>query len=814
MLKNLKVRTKLAIALAVPLLALIIVGTLGVRDRRLQATDARANKQLTELLAARIELSHQLQVERVWLSTNGTNAVAAREKLIANRGVAVAARAEFDHRGLVVHGTSSAIGAALDDAARQLTDLDGARAAAEQGNGTAAALGNYDTTLAALDKVTIEVSRATTGAAQRELVSLGQMNSVKGSVAAIAAKTTALITTPGAAPQLDGVRLLQVSADEQQKAFLANASDAVRADFEAQTSAAGYQDSLTQLHRMLSTGADHAIPTDMVAWLNAVVTQLTGLRHVEAVIANDAGAAAATAESNASTRARDFAVIVGAAVLASLLLASLVARSIAKPLGRLTRAANALATERLPALVEQLRNPDDGAALAPLVEIPVESKDEIGQLARALNSIQGTTRVVADEQAALLRKGIGDIFVNLARRNQTLLDRQIAFIDHLEAAEENPDQLQNLFRLDHLSTRMRRNAESLLVLAGAEPPRRRGRPVELADVVRVAVGEVEHFSRIRLLSMQETTVSGGVAVDLAHLLSELMENATQFSPPETSVDVDGHRTADGDYIVTITDQGIGMNVDQLVAANQTIERPPHVGLSTLRALGYTVVGKLAQRHDLVVRMTSPPTGGVIATVLLPASVTDPEPGDVSPSAVADGGRKADVEASPPVTSADVAVFASPVPAPSVDVVDLFEHQPADVPTPASAPALPAEVAPPQLATDQVVRTEPPITADRARGEDPIAPAPRPAPPTIAVTPPKGFGQPVSIPPATERALEGLTRRVPRAEPTADTRARTAAVASSHRSPDEVRQMLSRYRSGLKRGRSDDEQDETTGSTPS
>ena len=790
MLKNLKVRTKLATVLAVPLVALVVVGALGVRDRGLQADDARSNKQLTELLAARIELSHQLQLERVWLSTNGTNAVAAREKLIANRGVTSAARVEFEHRMEAVHGVSTAVGAALDDATKRLASLDGVRTAAEQGNGTATALGTYDTALGALSRVNLELSRATTGTAQRDLVSLGQMNTLKGTVATISAKLTALITTTGAAPQLDAVRQLQVSADEQQRAFLADASDAARADFEAQSGAAGYQDSLAQQHRIFSTGADHAIPTDAVAWLNAVATQLTGLRHVEAVIANSAGTAAAGAESNASTRARNFALGVGAAVLVSLLLASLVARSIAKPLGRLTKAANSLASEGLPALVEQLRNPQDGAVPATLTEIPVESKDEIGQLARALNSIQGTTRSVADEQATLLRKGIGDIFVNLARRNQTLLDRQIAFIDHLEAAEENPDQLQNLFRLDHLSTRMRRNAESLLVLAGAEPPRRRGRPVELADVVRVAVGEVEHFSRIRLLSMEETTVSGAVAVDLAHLLSELMENASQFSPPETTVDVDGQRDADGNYVVTITDQGIGMNADQLVAANQTIARPPNVGLSISRALGYTVVGKLAQRHDLGVRMTSSADGGVVATVLLPASVTNAEPDDVAPSTVVDGDTAA-VQASAPAASADVAVFAGPVAAPSVDVVDLFEHQ---------LTAEPSESAEPTAASLAVPSSDAP-------------PAPRSAPPSIAVTPPEGFRQPIPVPPATDRALEGLTRRVPRAEPATDNRARTTAAAPSHRSPDEVRQMLSRYRSGLKRGRSDDEQDETTGSTP-
>src|SRR5690606_3884824 len=155
----------------------------------------------------------------------------------------------------------------------------------------------------------------------------------------------------------------------------------------------------------------------------------------------------------------------------------------------------------LPALVEQLRNPEAEIVGDELTPIAVDSKDEIGELATAFNNIQDVTKSVATEQATLLRKGIGDIFVNLARRNQTLLDRQIEFIDQLEAREEDPDQLENLFKLDHLATRMRRNAESLLVLAGAEPPRRRGRPVDMADVVRVAIGEVEHFARITLLAL-------------------------------------------------------------------------------------------------------------------------------------------------------------------------------------------------------------------------------------------------------------------------------------------------------------------------
>ena len=253
-------------------------------------------------------------------------------------------------------------------------------------------------------------------------------------------------------------------------------------------------------------------------------------------------------------------------------------------------------------------------------QLRARGRDEIAQLSKAFSEIQSVTVEVAEEQGTLLRRGISDIFVNLARRNQSLLDRQIDFIDQLESREENPDQLENLFRLDHLATRMRRNAESLLVLAGADPTRRRGRPVDLADVVRVAMGEIEDFSRIQLVSIDGATVAGSVAVDLAHLMSELMENATQFSPPETDVEVVGHQSGDGSYQITLSDRGIGMSVEQLSVANETLSEPPIIGLELSRSLGFTVVSRLAHRLGVAVRLAGSTQGGVTALITIPAEM--------------------------------------------------------------------------------------------------------------------------------------------------------------------------------------------------
>ncbi len=369
-------------------------------------------------------------------------------------------------------------------------------------------------------------------------------------------------------------------------------------------------------------------PIEPVEWLEASQAKLGAQLDLENQLVTAIVDRAVDLRSTADNAWRAFLLLTLVAIVASMALAFLVARAIARPLQKLTVAANRLSTEQLPSLVEQLRSPqiEEGLAAQTAAPIDIDSRDEIGQLADAFNTIQQVTLEVAEEQSSLLRKGIGDIFINLARRNQTLLDRQIEFIDQLEANEEDPDQLDNLFKLDHLATRMRRNAESLLVLAGAEPPRRRGRPVSLADVVRVAIGEVEDFARISLLALDDAQVGGNVAVDLAHLLSELMENATHFSPPDTHVEVLGRVEADGSYALSVTDQGIGMSPEQLGEANSLLENPPVVGLALSRSLGFIVVGRLAQRFGIRVDLQSAPSGGITAVVNLPRDLVTDESG--------------------------------------------------------------------------------------------------------------------------------------------------------------------------------------------
>ena len=229
------------------------------------------------------------------------------------------------------------------------------------------------------------------------------------------------------------------------------------------------------------------------------------------------------------------------------------------------------------------------------------------------------------------RESISELFVNLARRNQALLDRQISLLVAMEEREAEPDSLSELFQLDHLATRIRRNAESLLVLSGEEPARRWGRPVPLPDVVRAAVAEVEDYRRAEVAVDEGMAIVGRAVADLAHLLAELIENGLQFSPPESRVRITNHARSDGGAEVTIEDRGLGMSADDLADANDLVSRPPDVDLRLSKRLGFHVVARLAARYGVRVHVLDTPGGGITATVVIPAELMGiPEVATIAP----------------------------------------------------------------------------------------------------------------------------------------------------------------------------------------
>nr|MDT0664666.1 ATP-binding protein [Micromonospora sp. DSM 115978] len=286
------------------------------------------------------------------------------------------------------------------------------------------------------------------------------------------------------------------------------------------------------------------------------------------------------------------------------------------------------ANVRLPGVVERLHRGEPVDASEESFPNSYPSRDEIGQLADAFSTVHRVAVATAVEQAAM-RKSIGDTFLNLARRSQALIHRQLKIIDALERKETDPDELEELFRLDHLATRMRRHAEDLIVLSGSKPARGWRRPVPVKDVIRGAVAEVEDYTRVKVLPVNAGSISGHAVGDVIHMLAELIENATSFSPPHTPVHVSGHQVSNG-AAIEIEDRGLGMTDEELVAINERLANPPPFDLKTSERLGLFVVGRLAERHSIKVKLRPSPYGGTMAIVLVPATLLRGEEVDERP----------------------------------------------------------------------------------------------------------------------------------------------------------------------------------------
>ncbi|MBN0039136.1 nitrate- and nitrite sensing domain-containing protein [Cellulosimicrobium cellulans] len=356
-----------------------------------------------------------------------------------------------------------------------------------------------------------------------------------------------------------------------------------------------------QIRQNLIGSRPGATPASQAAqWTDLTQADRDQTTPVRDGIRDDAAEMASDLASAATTRAVITILATLAAVVASILVAGLIARAIVNPLRRLTDAAEDV-RDQLPRLVEQVAVPGQGPGID-LTPITVESTDEVGQLATAFNDVNQTTIKVAREQAAL-RGSIAEMFVNVARRDQVLLNRQLAFLDDLERSEEDAGTLSNLFRLDHLATRMRRNAESLLVLAGIDSGRRVRQPMPASDVIRTASSEIELYDRVRLNLVVDPLMLGHNALNAAHLLAELLENATMFSEPHTPVEVTTGRDEHFVY-VTVRDHGLGMTPDEIAEANRKVATHAASDVVGAQRLGLFVVGRLSDRLGAKVRFSA------------------------------------------------------------------------------------------------------------------------------------------------------------------------------------------------------------------
>ncbi|MEV4623721.1 nitrate- and nitrite sensing domain-containing protein [Asanoa sp. NPDC049573] len=399
---------------------------------------------------------------------------------------------------------------------------------------------------------------------------------------------------------------------------LADLPDDDRAQYTQLTEGAAFGQLNDMLDTLVSKGRDNTRPpVAQTAWQSSYDTVQHALREFEL---------------DASDRLADRAVPVATGILIRLALAGIlgliavgialyvsirVGRGLIRRLIGLRATALELADERLPTLIGRLRRGQE-------VDVDAESppleygSDELGQVGHAFAAVQRTAVRSAVDEAAL-RRGLSEVFLNIARRSQTLLHRQLALLDKMERRTTDPDELGDLFRVDHLATRMRRHAEDLVVLAGAAPGRGWRVPVPMIDVIRGAVSEVEDYPRVNIVAVEPAAVAGRAVADVIHLLAELIENATSFSPPHTKVHVAGQAVPNG-YAIEIEDRGLGMPAEAIAEANQRLSEPPEFDPANSARLGLFVVAQLGARHGVRVQLRPSPYGGVTAVALLPTAL--------------------------------------------------------------------------------------------------------------------------------------------------------------------------------------------------
>jgi signal transduction histidine kinase len=372
-------------------------------------------------------------------------------------------------------------------------------------------------------------------------------------------------------------------------------------------------------NRIIATPAGQHLPVSATAFQGIAQAVRANVGSAQLALGPVMGAKSAQLSDDVRTELYLAAGLGLLAVIASIFVAVRFGRRLRRELTSLYDSARQMAGERLPRLVDRLRRGDDVDAEAESPPLPTGRITEIADVARAFTAVQRTAVEAAVGQAAL-RKGVNQVFVSLSLRNQSLLHRQLGLLDDMERATSDPVALADLFLLDHLTTRMRRHAEGLLILAGSTPGRGWRDPVPVADVLNAAVAEVEDYVRVEVVTESTETVAGIAVNDVIHLLAELVENATVYSPPNTRVEVRGASVGHG-FAIEVEDRGLGMPADEIAALNERLAQPPEFDLASTDQLGLFVAARLAQRHGIKISLRQSPYGGTSAIVLLPASVT-------------------------------------------------------------------------------------------------------------------------------------------------------------------------------------------------
>ncbi|WP_267468924.1 sensor histidine kinase [Nocardia elegans] len=375
------------------------------------------------------------------------------------------------------------------------------------------------------------------------------------------------------------------------------------------------EDALISLDPGVGTAADTAADASV-----HVASQLLDLWRAQNASAQNAAHAAGERIAHQSLLAASGAVVIALIAISAALFA---ADRFARRLVRLRLATVNLADQRLPAIMTRLRRGEQVDIGSEITRLDL-GNDEIGEVAAAFNQAQLAAVSAAATEAAT-RNDVRAVFVNIAHRSQLVVHRQLEVLDQAEQEANDPGYLNTLFQLDHLATRARRNAENLVILGGERPARRWSAPVPLVDVVRSAAAETDDYQRIDVTRLPDVRIAGHVVADIVHLLAELMDNATKYSPPQSRVRVDGRTGGDG-VSICICDQGLGIRPAELEEHNELLSAAPDFSINTLTGdsrLGLFVVAALAAQHALSVHLTESEYGGINAIVSIPPSLSTP-----------------------------------------------------------------------------------------------------------------------------------------------------------------------------------------------
>lgn len=789
---------QLLLLLAIPLTALALVTGYGVYSGATRAQEASELTRRTDVALAAYALIEDLQAERSELIRTDATTEAMRTEVESSRDSLERAAGE----------AGGELEARTDDALRR---VGAASSVARRNLGGAVALRVYSSAVVdLLDVATVAIDPR--GAIDDAAASTTDYLARAQAAAAEERDLVTVLTGQGA---LDAQSFQEVMAlASAQQSYISLAAASAPTDRAIQIREVAFASSAADALRR-STFSGDGDRTE--AWIEGLSERTTELAIFQRAAERDAVAAVDGLARDSRLLFVTAALSAIAIALISALLLRRAVRSIARPLQELSVQAEDVAQKRLPDAVAAQQQ--EGAEQVHLPSLRANGAVEVHEVAQAFNDVQETALRLASEQAAL-RRNQAEALTNLGRRNQTLLARQLDFISSLETRETDPVFLDHLFKLDHLASRMRRNAESLLILAGSETPRRRRKPAPIPEIVRAAMSEVEEFERVRIGNMRDATIAGPAVIDLIHLLSELIENALAFSPPDTTVEIDGRSLGQGGYQFAVIDHGVGMSDVELVAANHRLRGQDELRGMPTRYLGQYVVAKLSAKTGTHVRLQPSAGGrGVTALVTLPTSALVGEVDRDSVAAPLPGSRAAREQGPVPFAPGSaVEPVDSPAPVELIAPAQPAEPEPEPEPEPAVSALQASDVDPWAAFQCEVgpVGEEPPPPAQ----PPPTTASPAP-PPTPSSVPDQPGWSPSPIEPApavaatmqaaaasdadaggAERPSGGLARRVPGAS-LAESRSGEvvgSSMPAQGRSADGVRSMLASLQAGRDRGR--------------